>query len=211
MAALFHDVGKPKTKAFDEDSGWTFHGHAEVGERMVKRLFRDYKLPMDHRDFVRKMVALHLRPMALVQEEVTDSAIRRLITDASDDLEDLLILCRCDITSKNPGKVTRYLSNYDSLVDKIHEVVEKDRLRDWQPPVTGVDIMEICKIEPGVMVGILKTRIEDAILSGELANDRQAALKYLIEIKDHVIAAGPERKPVSKKHSMKSLPEELKE
>jgi poly(A) polymerase len=210
MAALLHDVAKPRTKAFSPGNGWTFHGHAEIGSRMVKHLFQELKLDKEHRSYVRRLVALHLRPMALVSEGVTDSAVRRLITDAGEDLEDLLTLCRCDITSKNPGKVTRYLSNYDRLVESILEVVEKDRLREWQPPISGQEIMDTCGIPAGVMVGILKTHIEAAILDGKIANENSAAISYLLEIKDELLAQGDSRKPMSKKQTLNSLPKHLR-
>ncbi len=209
MAALLHDIAKPATKQFSAADGWTFHGHAEVGARFVKKLFRDYELPQEHRNYVRKLVALHLRPIALVNDWVTDSAVRRLITDAGDLLEDLLTLCRCDITSKNIGKVTRYLNNYDRLVDTIHDVVARDKVREWQPPVTGQDIMERCGIPAGILVGILKTKIEDAILQGVIENNRAAALLYLQQIKDDVIDQGEIRKPDSIKKSLKSLPKSV--
>ncbi len=210
LAAVLHDIAKPKTKEFVKGTGWTFHGHPEIGARMVKSIFRRLKLPMDPMPFVRKMVLLHLRPIALINEEVTDSAIRRLLFDAGSDLEDLLKLCRSDITSKNPKLVKRYLRNYDRLVERMRAVEERDRLREWQPPLDGETIMKVCGIKPGIAVGILKTRIEDAVLDGIIPNDREAALRYLEEIKDDVLKAPLQKKPRSRKSELDSLPDNLK-
>lgn len=210
LAAVLHDIAKPKTKEFVKGTGWTFHGHPEIGARMVKFIFRRLKLPMEPMPFVRKMVLLHLRPIALINEEVTDSAIRRLLFDAGNDLEELLKLCRSDITSKNPKLVKRYLRNYDRLVERMRAVEERDRLREWQPPVDGETIMKVCGIKPGVAVGVLKTRIEDAVLDGIIPNDREAALRYLEEIKDEVLNAPLRKKPRSRKSELDSLPDNLK-
>ncbi|MCC7437280.1 MAG: HD domain-containing protein, partial [Armatimonadetes bacterium] len=190
FAALMHDVAKPKTKKFREGIGWSFHGHEEIGARWQERIFRRMKLPMKQKEYVEKLVRLHHRPMALVDDGVTDSAIRRLIVDAGDDLDDLFILCRADITSKDPQRVKKYLKNYDVVIERIQEVREKDRLRAFQSPVRGEEIMEICGIEPSKMVGILKTAIEDAILEGRIPNEYDAALAYLLEIKDEAIKTG---------------------
>ncbi|MBN1447763.1 MAG: HD domain-containing protein [Bacteroidetes bacterium] len=211
FSALLHDIAKPRTKEFVEGTGWTFHGHPEIGARMVKFIFRRMKLPMDPLPYVRKMVLLHLRPIALINEEVTDSAIRRLLFDAGPDLEDLLMLCRSDITSKNPKLVKRYLRNYDRLVERMRAVEERDRLREWQPPVDGQTIMEVCGIDPGIAVGILKTKIEDAVLDGIIPNEREAALRYLMEIKDSVLSRPLNKKPRSRKSELDSLPDTLKE
>jgi poly(A) polymerase len=210
FSAILHDIAKPRTKAFVKGTGWTFHGHPEVGARMVKPIFRRMKLPMEPVPFVKKMVLLHLRPIALINEEVTDAAVRRLLFDAGEDLEELLKLCRSDITSKNPKLVKRYLRNYDNLVARMEEVEERDRLRTWQPPVDGETIMKECDIEPGVAVGILKTRIEDAVLDGIIPNEHEAALRYLHEIKDEVLSRPLKKKPRSRKSELKSLPEDLK-
>jgi putative nucleotidyltransferase with HDIG domain len=164
FAALVHDIAKPKTKKFVEGTGWTFHGHEELGARMMKSVFRRMKLPMNKLSYVEKLVRLHLRPIALVSEEVTDSAIRRLIVAADEDLEDLITLCRADITSKNPGKVERYLNNYEIVMKKVLEVQEKDELRAFQSPVSGEVIMEVCNLKPSKKVGEIKTAIEEAIL-----------------------------------------------
>lgn len=210
FSAILHDIAKPRTKNFVKGSGWTFHGHPEVGARMVKPIFRRMKLPMEPVPFVKKMVLLHLRPIALINEEVTDAAVRRLLFDAGEDIDELLMLCRSDITSKNPKLVKRYLRNYDYLVARMQEVEERDRLRTWQPPVDGETIMKECGIKPGIAVGILKTRIEDAVLDGIIPNEREAALRYLREIKDEVLSAPVKKKPRSRKSQMKSLPDDLK-
>lgn len=193
FAALMHDIAKPKTKRFQEGSGWTFHGHEEVGARWQNRIFKRMKLPNKGRDYVAKMVQLHHRPMALVDEGVTDSAIRRLVVDAGEDLNDLFILCRADITSKNPTKVKRYLANYEHVVERIKEVEEKDRLRAFQSPVRGEEIMEICGIPPSRAVGLLKTAIEEAILDGRIPNEYDAARAYLMEIKDELLEGSGKR------------------
>lgn len=188
FSALMHDIAKPKTKRFQEGIGWTFHGHDEVGARWQKRIFERMKLPNKGRDYVTKLVRLHHRPMALVDEGVTDSAIRRLVVDAGEELDDLFILCRADITSRNPAKVKRYLANYEHVVERIKEVEEKDKLRAFQSPVRGEEIMEICGIPPSRTVGVLKTAIEEAILDGRIPNEYEAAKAYLMEIKDEVLA-----------------------
>ncbi|MBR9975113.1 MAG: HD domain-containing protein [Bacteroidetes bacterium] len=210
FSAILHDIAKPRTKQFVEGTGWTFHGHPEIGARMVKRIFERMKLPMEPVPFVRKMVLLHLRPIALINEEVTDTAIRRLLFDAGEDIDSLLELCRSDITSKNPRLVRRYLRNYDLLVARMREVEERDRLRNWQPPLDGETIMRVCGLQPGVAVGVLKTRIEDAVLDGIIPNEHDAAMEYLLSIKDEVLAGPLEKKPKSKKSQMESLPDRLR-
>ncbi|MCZ7555630.1 MAG: CCA tRNA nucleotidyltransferase [Bacteroidia bacterium] len=211
FSALLHDIAKPRTKAFVEETGWTFHGHPEIGARMVLPIFRRMKLPLEPVSFVKKMVLLHLRPIALINEEVTDTAIRRLVVDAGEHLGELLDLCRSDITTKNPKLVKKYLRNYDALVLRIREVEERDRLRNWQPPLDGETIMRVCGIRPGILVGVLKTRIEDAVLDGIIPNDSTAALAYLESIKDEVLAMSHPGKPRSRKSQLSGLPENLRE
>ena len=184
FAALVHDIAKPKTKRFVEGTGWTFHGHEEMGARMMKRIFKSLRLPMNKLSYVEKLVRLHLRPIALASENVTDSAIRRLSATAGEDLDDLITLCRADITSKNPKKVSKYLQNYNNVMAKVKEVQEKDNLRAFQSPVKGEEIMKICNLKPSKKVGEIKTAIEEAILEGEIANTYEDALAYLHKIKN---------------------------
>jgi poly(A) polymerase len=187
FAALVHDIAKPQTKKFLEGIGWTFHGHDEIGARMMKLIFRRMKLPMNKLEYIEKMIRLHLRPIALVSEEVTDSAVRRLIVSAGDELEELITLCRADITSKNPAKVSKYLSNYDRVMKKVLMVQEKDELRAFQSPVKGETIMEVCNLKPSKKVGEIKQAIEDAILDGKINNDYDEAYQYLLKIKDDLL------------------------
>jgi poly(A) polymerase len=187
FAALLHDIAKPKTKKFIEGTGWTFHGHEEIGARMVKHIFRRLKLPLEHVPYVEKIVRLHQRPMQLVDETVTDSAVRRILFEAGEQIDDLMILCRADITSKNPKLVKQYSENYDLVYAKMKEVEEKDKLRSFQPPVRGDEIMKICNLPAGKLVGILKSMIEEAILEGKIPNEHDPALQFLLEIKDEVM------------------------
>ncbi|MGD8306053.1 MAG: CCA tRNA nucleotidyltransferase [Ignavibacteria bacterium] len=189
FAALVHDIAKPQTKKFVEGTGWTFHGHEEIGARMMKKIFRRMKLPMSNLRYVENLVRLHLRPIALAGDEVTDSAIRRLIVSAGEDLEDLITLCRADITSKNPDKVSKYLQNYNNVMQKVVEVKEKDELRAFQSPVRGDEIMKICNLKPSKKVGEIKRAIEEAILDGKIENNYEDAYKYLLQIKDNFLLA----------------------
>jgi uncharacterized domain HDIG len=184
FAALVHDIAKPQTKKFVEDIGWTFHGHEELGARMIKPIFKRMKLPFNKIEYVEKLVRLHLRPIALAKEEVTDSAIRRLIVSSGEDLGDLILLCRADITSKNQDKVNRYLENYERVMKKVWEIEDKDKLRSFQSPVNGEEIMRICNLTPSRKVGEIKSAIEEAILDGKIGNNYEEALGYLMEIKD---------------------------
>jgi poly(A) polymerase len=188
FAALVHDIAKPKTKRFVEGTGWTFHGHEELGARMMKSIFKRMKLPLGKLDYVEKLIRLHLRPIALVDEEVTDSAIRRLVVAADEDLDDLITLCRADITSKNPEKVQRYLQNYEIVMKKVLEVKEKDKLRAFQSPVSGDVIMRVCNLRPSKKVGEIKTAIEEAILDGIIGNNYEEAYEYLLKIKDRYLS-----------------------
>jgi putative nucleotidyltransferase with HDIG domain len=187
FAALVHDIAKPKTKRFIEGTGWTFHGHEELGARMMKTIFKRMKLPMNKLAYMEKLVRLHLRPIALVSDDVSDSAIRRLIVAADEDLEHLITLCRADITSKNPEKVERYLQNYEIVMKKVLEVQEKDKLRAFQSPVSGEVIMQVCNLNPSKKVGVIKTAIEEAILDGVIANNYEEAYEYLLKIKDQFL------------------------
>lgn len=187
FAALVHDIAKPKTKRFVEGTGWTFHGHEEMGARMMKRIFKQLKLPLNKLSYVEKLVRLHLRPIVLASENVTDSAIRRLSATAGEDLDDLITLCRADITSKNPQKVTKYLGNYNNVMSKVQVVQERDNLKAFQSPVRGEEIMEIFNLKPSKKVGDIKHAIEEAILDGKISNTYEDALEYLHKIKDDLL------------------------
>jgi poly(A) polymerase len=193
-AALLHDIGKPKTKRFTEGLGWSFHGHEERGARMVPGIFRSLRLPTDERmKTVQHLIRLHHRPVSLVDETVTDSAVRRLLFDAGDLIEDLMLLVRADITSKNPKRVRRYLRAFDAVEAKFKEVEEKDSLRNFQPPVDGEEIMRLLNLPPSRAVGEIKNAIREAILDGLIENDHDAAFAYMMRVKDDILAGLPEK------------------
>lgn len=187
-AAILHDIAKPPTQRFDKQAGWTFHGHDALGAKWTKGIFRQLGLPLDERmRYVRKLVRLHLRPIALVSEVVSDSAVRRLIFEAGDYIDDLMTLCRADITSKNENKVERFQENFNRVEKKIKEVEKKDHLRNWKNPVSGEEIMQALNIEPSRLIGDVKDAIKEAILNGKIPNDHDAAFEFMMNNKDEFL------------------------
>jgi tRNA nucleotidyltransferase (CCA-adding enzyme) len=180
-----HDIAKPPTKRFSKSAGWTFHGHDALGAKWTPKIFRRLGLPLDDRmKYVKKLVRLHLRPIALVSDDVSDSAVRRLIYEAGDDIEDLMALCRADITSKNEWRVKKYRRNFDRVEEKIEAVEEKDEMRNWKNPISGEEVMEVFNVKPGPLIGKVKDEIKEAILEGEISNTYEDAYNFMMKLKE---------------------------
>jgi putative nucleotidyltransferase with HDIG domain len=188
FAALVHDIAKPKTRKVDSKKGYTFHGHDAVGERILNKVAKYLKLPNELRDYLKKLTLLHLRPIAIVNSEVTDSAIRRVMVAAGDELDDLMTLCRADITTRNPNRVKKYLHNFEIVESKMSNVEERDAMRAFQSPVRGKEIMQSCGLSEGKEVGKIKQAIEEAILNGDIENEYEAAKEYMFKIKDEILS-----------------------
>ena len=188
FAALVHDIAKPKTRKVDSKKGYTFHGHDAVGERILNKVAKYLKLPNELRDYLKKLTLLHLRPIAIVNNEVSDSAIRRVIVAAGDELDDLMTLCRADITTRNPNRVKKYLQNFEIVESKMSNVEERDAMRAFQSPVRGKEIMQLCGLSEGKEVGKIKQAIEEAILNGDIENEYEAAKEYMFKIKDEILS-----------------------
>jgi putative nucleotidyltransferase with HDIG domain len=182
-SAILHDIAKPLTKRYSEKNGWTFHGHEDLGAKIVPKIFKNLKLPLDERmKYVQKLVKLHLRPIALVSSNITDSAIRRLLFEAGDDIEDLMILCRADVTTKNPERAKEYLKNFDIVEGKMEMVEKNDRVKNFQPPISGIEIINIFAIKPSKIIGKLKNEIKEQILDGKIKNNKKEALDLLLKL-----------------------------
>tara|TARA_B100000575_G_scaffold71464_1_gene55589 strand:- start:244 stop:1140 length:897 start_codon:yes stop_codon:yes gene_type:complete len=187
FAALVHDIAKPNTRKIDPKKGYTFHGHDAIGERMLNRVSSRMKLPNNLKEYLKKLTLLHLRPIALAKKDITDSAIRRLMIAAGDDIKDLLTLCRADITTKNQHKIKKYLSNFDRVESKMLDVSVRDQMKAFQSPVRGKEIMKVLKLKPGKIIGNIKSEIEEAILDGKIQNSYEEALDYLYTIKNRYV------------------------
>jgi len=187
FSALVHDIAKPQTKRFNDKKGWTFHGHEEIGRRMLINVAKRMKLPNDLRDYLMVLTKLHLRPIALAKEEITDSAIRRLMYEAGDYVDDLMILCRADITTKNPVKIKKYMKNFERVEQLMSDVKTRDEMKSFKSPVDGYEIMKTLKLKEGIKVGIIKREIEKAILDNAIGNNHDEAFKFMMDIKDDIL------------------------